>query len=337
MRRLSLLLLGVALCLTGGAARAQPAWWQPFEFRIGLAAHDVRPVSAGMEPGAALNGEIYLQPFFKTGDGLLAFFGAPLGREDDPVRAVRCGLGLIRAAQNYASEVQSRWNVSGFNVGVGINTGLVALGEVGGASGSEYTAMGDAINLASRVESNAPVGNVLISRDTYIHVRGIFEIRKLDPIKVKGKSTPLEVCGVRAARSESSIRLHEPSSNLPLVGRSRELEAARATITGRVIDIRHQVPIGNVEVVFRGAAGDASTTARPDGQYAPTELDARSAAGEAAEKLQQAEHRRAEIARATAWLIASAGELAGDRRAIVLAGSPSFTFSDRLSPMERST
>jgi class 3 adenylate cyclase/tetratricopeptide (TPR) repeat protein len=127
------------------------------------------------------------------GDGLLAFFGAPVGREDDPVRAVRCGLAIVRAANNYAREVQTRWNVSGFNVRVGINTGLVALGEVGGASGSEYTAMGDAINLASRVESNAPVGSVLISRDTYIHVRGIFEIRKLDPINVKGKDEPVQV------------------------------------------------------------------------------------------------------------------------------------------------
>jgi len=127
------------------------------------------------------------------GDGMLAFFGAPIGREDDPLRAVRCGLAITHLAQDYARTVEERWDVPGFNVRVGINTGLVALGEVGGNSGSEWTAMGDAINLASRLESAAPVGGVLISYDTYRHVRGVFETRTLDPIRVKGKADPIQV------------------------------------------------------------------------------------------------------------------------------------------------
>src|SRR5512145_2042613 len=89
------------------------------------------------------------------GDGLLAFFGAPVSKEDDAVRAVRCGLAIVRAAHDYARLVEKRWHVKGFNVRVGINTGLVALGEVGSAAGSEYTAMGDTINLASRLEHAA--------------------------------------------------------------------------------------------------------------------------------------------------------------------------------------
>lgn len=127
------------------------------------------------------------------GDGVLAFFGAPLSREDDAVRAVRCGLAIVRGAQEYAKEVEAKWRVKGFNVRVGINTGLVALGEVGSAAGSEYTAMGDAINLASRIEHAAPVGSVMISYDTYRHVRGIFEVRTLEPIYVKGRSEPVQV------------------------------------------------------------------------------------------------------------------------------------------------
>ncbi|MCB9450304.1 MAG: tetratricopeptide repeat protein [Anaerolineaceae bacterium] len=127
------------------------------------------------------------------GDGLLAFFGAPVSREDDAFRAVRCGLALVGAARDYAQEVEKRWGVTGFNVRVGINTGLVALGEVGGASGWEYTAMGDAINLAARLESNAPVGSTLISYDTYRHVRGMFEVRTLEPLRVKGKTEPVPV------------------------------------------------------------------------------------------------------------------------------------------------
>ncbi len=127
------------------------------------------------------------------GDGLLAFFGAPVGREDDAVRAVRCGLAITRATRLYAAKVEAQWGVTGFNVRVGLNTGPVALGEVGSENGSEWTAMGDAINLAARVQSAAPPGCVLIAHDTYVHVRGIFETRTLDPILFKGKSEVIQV------------------------------------------------------------------------------------------------------------------------------------------------
>jgi predicted ATPase/class 3 adenylate cyclase len=127
------------------------------------------------------------------GDGLLAFFGAPIGREDDPVRAVRCGLAIVNAARDYARTVEEKWGVSGFDVRVGINTGLVALGEVGGLAGSEWTAMGDAINLAARLQSAAPTGGVLISQDTFIHVRGFFEVRRLEPLTLRGKTEPVTV------------------------------------------------------------------------------------------------------------------------------------------------
>lgn len=127
------------------------------------------------------------------GDGLLAFFGAPVGREDDAVRAVRCGLAIVRATRTYAATVAAQWDVSAFNVRVGINTGPVALGEVGGIAGSEWTAMGDAINLAARLQSASQSGGILISHDTYVHVRGIFETHTLDPMLFKGKSEPIQV------------------------------------------------------------------------------------------------------------------------------------------------
>ncbi len=127
------------------------------------------------------------------GDGLLAFFGAPIGREDDAVRAVRCGIAIIRATRLYAATVEAQWGVTSFNVRVGLNTGPVALGEVGGVAGSEWTAMGDAINLAARLQSAAPPGNILISHDTYVHVRGIFETRTIAPILFKGKSETVQV------------------------------------------------------------------------------------------------------------------------------------------------
>ncbi len=127
------------------------------------------------------------------GDGLLAFFGAPVGREDDAVRAVRCGLAILRATRTYAATVAAEWDVDSFNVRVGLNTGPVALGEVGGVAGSEWTAMGDAINLAARLQNGAQPGSILISHDTYVHVRGVFEARTLNPMLFKGKSEPVQV------------------------------------------------------------------------------------------------------------------------------------------------
>jgi class 3 adenylate cyclase/tetratricopeptide (TPR) repeat protein len=160
------------------------------------------------------------------GDGMLAFFGAPIGREDDALRAVRCGLAIVRACQEYAREVERRWHVRGFNVRVGINTGLVALGEVGGAAGSEYTAMGDAINLASRVESNAPPGGVLISHDTYRHVRGIFEVRTLEPLRVKGKSEPVQVYVVEREKPRT-FRVN-----------TRGVESIQTRMIGREVELK---------------------------------------------------------------------------------------------------
>jgi predicted ATPase/class 3 adenylate cyclase/uncharacterized protein YfcZ (UPF0381/DUF406 family) len=177
------------------------------------------------------------------GDGLLAFFGAPVSREDDAVRAVRCGLALVQAAREYAVQVARRWGVSGFNVRVGINTGLVALGEVGGAAGWEYTAMGDAINLAARLESNAPVGTTLISYDTYRHVRGLFEVRTLEPLRVKGKAEPVPVYVVEREKPRTFHVSSRGMGDLPtrMIGREAEMKALQDALDTALEDQETQM------------------------------------------------------------------------------------------------
>ena len=100
------------------------------------------------------------------GDAFLAFFGAPIAHEDDPQRAVLAALDIIERSRPYREEVQGRWGVD-FNVRVGINTGLVVVGEVGSDLRVEYTAMGDAINLAARMEQTAEPGTLQVSEATY--------------------------------------------------------------------------------------------------------------------------------------------------------------------------
>ena len=100
------------------------------------------------------------------GDAILAFFGAPIAHEDDPHRAVLAGLDIVEGIRSYQEEVKSKWGLD-FGVRVGINTGLVVVGEVGSDLRVEYTALGDAINLAARMEQTAQVGTVQISADAY--------------------------------------------------------------------------------------------------------------------------------------------------------------------------
>lgn len=177
------------------------------------------------------------------GDGVLAFFGAPIGREDDPVRAVRCGLAIVRAAQAYAFTVEEKWGVAGFAVRVGINTGPVALGEVGGVAGSEWTAMGDAINLAARLQSAAAVGSVLISYDTYRHVRGLFETRTLEPIRVKGKTEPVQVYSVEREKPRTfrSTTRGVEGIETQMVGREDELNKLQSIFSWAVEESETQV------------------------------------------------------------------------------------------------
>ena len=134
------------------------------------------------------------------GDAVLAFFGAPISHEDDPERAIRAGLEIVAGAQEYAARLKEERGIEGFNVRVGINTGLVVVGEVGSDLRVEYTAMGDAINLAARIEQNAPPGGVLITHDTYKPVRGVFDVQPQEPISVKGKADPVKTYLVERAK-----------------------------------------------------------------------------------------------------------------------------------------
>src|SRR5207248_18508 len=88
------------------------------------------------------------------GDGVLAFLGAPTAHEDDPERAVRCGLDLVRAIEELDASKHLP-EADKFKVRVGINTGPVVVGVVGTATASEYTAMGDTVNVAARMQASA--------------------------------------------------------------------------------------------------------------------------------------------------------------------------------------
>ncbi len=158
------------------------------------------------------------------GDAVLAFFGAPIAHEDDPVRAIHAALDLLQAAREFAVEAKRTYGVD-FAMRVGLNTGPVVVGEVGSDLKYEYTAMGDAINLAARMQSAAKPMTVLISEHTHKFVAPIFDFNDLGDIDIKGKAEPVrvfEVIGVKAAPGKLRGLAGLES---PMVGRDSELTA----------------------------------------------------------------------------------------------------------------
>jgi class 3 adenylate cyclase/tetratricopeptide (TPR) repeat protein len=158
------------------------------------------------------------------GDAILAFFGAPIAHEDDPQRAVLAGLAMINSLNPFREMVQRRFGLD-FNVRVGINTGPVVVGAVGSDLRMEYTAMGNAINLASRMEQTAQPGTVQIAHDTYKLVAPLFEIEELGGIEVKGKDIPVQAYRVLSRKTQAGRLRGIAGLEVPLVGRTTEMSS----------------------------------------------------------------------------------------------------------------
>jgi class 3 adenylate cyclase len=182
------------------------------------------------------------------GDGILAFFGAPIAHEDDAERACRAGLEIIEGAREYAVRLEEERAIAGFNVRVGIHTGLVVVGEVGSDLRVEYTAMGDAVNLASRMETAAEPGTVLITEDTQRLIAPLFETEALRPMEVRGKTEPVPVHRVLALRAVVGKPRGIAGLESPLVGREAEFRALQEALE------RLQAGVGSIVTVV-GDAG----------------------------------------------------------------------------------
>ncbi|MCB9767339.1 MAG: CHASE2 domain-containing protein [Candidatus Omnitrophica bacterium] len=126
------------------------------------------------------------------GDAIMAYFGHPQPNKDHPVQAVRAALKMQRRLE----ELRQEWEKQGkplVRMRIGVNTGRVVAGNMGDAGRTDYSIIGDNVNLASRLESNAPVDGVLISDSTYERVKDYFIFKEREPIMVKGKEKPIKV------------------------------------------------------------------------------------------------------------------------------------------------
>ena len=126
------------------------------------------------------------------GDAIMAFWGAPLDITDHAEKACSSSLDMMEKLK----EMKNKWKEQGipsFDIGIGLNSGDTIVGNMGSKNRFDYTAIGDNVNLASRLEGiNKAYGtNIVISENTYKIVKNKFEFRKLDAVKVKGKKKPV--------------------------------------------------------------------------------------------------------------------------------------------------
>lgn len=161
-----------------------------------------------------------------TGDGMMALFGAPVSHENDPERAVRAALEM----QDVVAPVQARLAQShGFDlrIRIGINTGTVIAGRLGNDLHMEYTVIGDTVNLASRLESAAKPGTVLVSYATYQRTRPLFHYRILPPISVKGFAGTIRANQPLRVREQPGSLRGLPGLQVPMIGRNDAAQQLR--------------------------------------------------------------------------------------------------------------
>ena len=188
------------------------------------------------------------------GDAILAFFGAPIAHEDDPHRAVLAGLDIINAIGTYRGEVKRKWGVD-FEVRVGINTGLVVVGEVGSDLRVEYTALGDAINVAARMEQQAAPGTVQIAADTHRLIAPLFEFEDLGLTEVRGKSEPVQSYRVIGPKAVPGRLRGIEGLDSPMVGRDREMDLLAGVVTnlrqgrGQIVSIMGEAGLGKSRLI----------------------------------------------------------------------------------------
>jgi len=178
------------------------------------------------------------------GDAIVALFGAPTAHEDDAERAVRAGLRMLDTLAEYAREARID-----IRMRIGVNTGEVLVGAL--RAGGDYTAMGDVVNTASRVQTSADPGTVVVGDSTYGATRDVFVYESRGQLFARGREQPIDVWQPIEALLPPGYRPRRPLT--PLVGRDAEIAVIDNTIEVSIRNGRGQ------QILLLGEAGVGKT------------------------------------------------------------------------------
>ena len=191
-----------------------------------------------------------------TGDGVMALFGAPVAHEDHARRACYAALGIQKALEPYADKVKKESKID-FKMRVGLNSGPVIVGAVGGDLRMDYAAVGDTVNLASRMQTLAHPGTILVSRDIHKMARDFFKFKPLGKKAVKGKEEAVEAYELlEATQVATRIEAAIVRGLTRFVGRDKEMALLKEALdkaksgSGQVVGMVGEAGVGKSRILL---------------------------------------------------------------------------------------
>jgi class 3 adenylate cyclase/predicted ATPase len=203
------------------------------------------------------------------GDGVLAFFGAPIALEDAPQRAIRSSLAIHRELIRFNEQIKSEKQIPPVLVRIGINSGPVVVGSLGNDLRVQFVAVGDTINMAARMEQLADPGTTFVTEDTFRLTEGFFRFEALGEREIKGKEKRLKVYRVIASNTRRTRFDVSAAHGLTrFIGRERELEILVENFErakagrGQAVSIVGEAGMGKSRLLyeFRKAMADEEVT-----------------------------------------------------------------------------
>lgn len=190
------------------------------------------------------------------GDGVMAIFGAPLAHEDHAQRACYAALAIQKVVISYAGQLKERHGID-FKMRVGLNSGPVVVGSIGDDLRMDYTADGDVTNLASRMESSAGPGKIMVSSHTYRLVEDYFEFEFTGNLRVKGKEKPQAAYNLlKPSEVETRIEASRARGLTKFIGRENSIErlleafAKSQSGSGQVVGIVGEAGVGKSRLLL---------------------------------------------------------------------------------------
>jgi class 3 adenylate cyclase/tetratricopeptide (TPR) repeat protein len=191
-----------------------------------------------------------------TGDGIMAIFGAPVSHEDHAQRACYAALLIQKAIGDYGAKVEKDCGIE-FKMRIGLNSGPVIVGSIGDDLRMDYTAVGDTTNLASRMESEARPGRILVSKNTNKIARDFFEFEPIGKVEIKGKQEPQAAYElIKTGVVETRIKASVAKGLTKFVGRKNSMAGlnepyGRVLVgSGQVVGIVGEAGVGKSRLLY---------------------------------------------------------------------------------------